>query len=102
MLIHPSPLYPEESRLGLEVHYPRASESVGLLGQIPKLTAAALSRETGCFRLRRGNLLLWLVCRHLLVKEEGSHARPDILQRVDQQRRGNAYGERSDVSVELD
>ncbi|CAF89527.1 unnamed protein product, partial [Tetraodon nigroviridis] len=57
-------------------------------------------RARGGLCRRGGNLLLGLLCRHLLAEEARPDARPDLLQRADQQRRGSALRLRlSDVQA---
>lgn len=46
-------------------------------------------RARGSLCCRGGYFLLWVLCFHLLAEEKGPDARPDLLQRAHQQRRGN-------------
>ena len=49
----------------------------------------ALSGATRGIRSSGGHLLLWLLCFHLLAQETGTDARSYLLQRADQQGRGD-------------
>lgn len=77
-------------------------ELVSCLGELQRELILAVPDPFGRFCLRRGHILLRIVCCHLLVEKAGIDAWLDFFKRADQSGRGHSYCESGTILAQQD
>lgn len=77
---NPVPVIQKKAEWALKYITPDLVSFATRFGESRTQLMLAIPCTTGSLRMRRGDLLLWIIRRYILAQEEGAHAWPDFLE----------------------